>query len=80
VNHPKEQCCQNCLFWEGQPTAEVGECHRRAPTPRMISLVSTTPQGERYYGAVWPDTEFDEWCGEWAPAAVPQVYGTPKEG
>jgi hypothetical protein len=77
VNHPKEQRCANCLYWsirDPERTSEIeGKCRRRAPLPMMIA----EPEQEQL-DAYWPTTFHDDWCGEWAPAAVPQVYGTPK--
>jgi hypothetical protein len=74
VNHPKEQRCGNCLYWNRDDDGPEGECRRRAPLP----TVEDAPDG--FVKAWWPDTLSSEWCGEWAPAAVPQVYGTPKGG
>jgi hypothetical protein len=63
VNHPTDQRCGNCLYWEqSEDTTSEGECHRRAPRP----TASEEAVGLKVW---WPETLSVEWCGEWAPAA-----------
>jgi hypothetical protein len=80
VNHPKEQRCANCLYWVAEREGEEwGDCRRRAPLPNMADLIPPNGTPSPSYVAIWPETEESDWCGEWATAAVPQVYGTPTE-
>ena len=61
--------CETCRFWKliGQRESghySVGKCRRHAPRPME--------QGEpRDQGAWWPDTDSDDWCGEWQPIESP---------
>ena len=65
-------CCKDCIYWdiihEGATTrAREGRCRRHAPTPRTpTSRTPTSRAGEISvdFGAVWPATFDDDWCGE----------------
>jgi hypothetical protein len=51
--------CQTCRHWapldNTRELATFGECHRHAPGPG-------DPRGGE---AVWPQTDKDDWCGEY---------------
>jgi hypothetical protein len=72
VNHPTEQRCETCLYWQwiGPPTdgeQQDGECRRNAPVGYLEHHDT-----DHYRVAWWPLTLAGEWCGEWAPAALRQ--------
>lgn len=52
--------CDNCAHWRGirDRVRETGECRRYAP--RQISGVGTGCSTKK-----WPETECDDYCGEW---------------
>lgn len=62
--------CETCRFWRRLDGEEVldgqGECRRHAPSP-------TLEIRDDGYGALWPETWDEDWCGEHEPAtpAVP---------
>jgi hypothetical protein len=43
----------------------VGECRRHAPPPK----VSYETDEDVRSAVIWPDTEGDDWCGEWKERA-----------
>lgn len=51
--------CDNCRWWSGSPDSADGECRRRSPHTH-------TQYGPGYAPgvAVWPETEWDNWCGD----------------
>jgi hypothetical protein len=53
--------CDACKFWQ-EINPIIGECRRNAPVP------SPKPMG-----AWWPQTEGDDWCGDYwpKPTSVP---------
>lgn len=74
MNHPPHQTCANCLYWDRNDPEfndDLGRCLRRAPLP-LASPANREPEG-RF--AVWPQTDCDDWCGEWAPSPVAQGKG-----
>jgi hypothetical protein len=78
VNHPTDQRCGNCLYFiagVGEDPPNTGACRRNAPPVLVERKYGLDPSGW-----AWPMVGESKWCGEWAPAAVPQVYGTPKGG
>jgi hypothetical protein len=65
----REESCGRCLWWKGE-ASDVnvpGECHRHAPAPKP----ATQPEEKVDWGyhVVWPLTFFDDFCGDFRPAA-----------
>jgi hypothetical protein len=59
--------CENCLYWRkygNDLNVNQGYCCRRAPRLRASA---TAERG------VFPKTESDEWCGEWAEKESPRA-------
>jgi hypothetical protein len=49
--------CRFCVIYsKGRP-----ECRRRSPRIMQRFLLGITFD----FMTMWPDTELDEWCGEW---------------
>jgi hypothetical protein len=45
--------CEACRHWDRlYPDAQIGRCRRHAPQPGRP-------------GTGWPETDNDDWCGEW---------------
>ncbi len=66
--------CVNCSFWnpgeKDAPNSKLGTCQRFPPTP--VQNVEWEGHGGNYrqgYEIVswWPETEPNDWCGEWRP-------------
>ena len=65
--------CENCRWWlshrsiledEAEPEeGDAGECHRNAPIAHVEPEEGES--GNRM--SVWPLTEIDDFCGEFAP-------------
>jgi hypothetical protein len=61
--------CALCHFWEPESAGDrhqaadtdLGTCHRVPPIPNAQTSEA----------AVWPLTQAADWCGEFAPAALP---------
>lgn len=56
--------CENCLFWKKFGSKDVGECHRRAPSPYK-HLPKEEPTLD--VGTRWPLTHHTQQCGEFEP-------------
>jgi hypothetical protein len=58
------QSCGTCRFWKraavADPRAGWGQCRRMPPTLPEMSDEKLVHVG------VWPHTDGDDWCGEWA--------------
>ena len=59
--------CANCANWRptleavvGTPLTVLGECHRYAPRPVVVTEEALTAAN-----IVWPMTQADDGCGEW---------------
>lgn len=70
----REQC-DGCKFWlsgaglmAGEEGDRYGVCARHAPAPRLMST-PTASSGDDAWMAMWPETENEEWCGEWKAKA-----------
>lgn len=77
MNNNRGYHCGNCRWWialrhvrtetfphqdrEAKENSDNGSCRRKSP-----ELV------DRSAFSVWPFTEIDEWCGEWAARDVPE--------
>lgn len=62
---PFEKICSNCLFWKrlfGQRSIVLGDCRIKSPTVLCVNEF-----GESYsrVESHWPETNDDEWCGDW---------------
>ena len=62
----QKAACISCVYWE--PGGVKGRCHRRAPVPAASNQQ-----------AIWPVTDRDDWCGEYAeaPREQPAPQGIP---
>ena len=53
--------CKNCLFWD----KDFGECRRNTPSLILaLGSVGANEPANDPLKAVWPQTDKDEWCGE----------------
>ena len=64
--------CRTCRFWLADPS----ECHRHAPSVPVRGAGDSAESHETEGGtatrtaiSVWPVTDPDDWCGEWATRA-----------
>lgn len=60
--------CKNCRFWKcnGANDEDYGLCRIRAPS--TTSGYERTPSIKRFVTiTAWPETECDDWCGEFQP-------------
>jgi len=75
ANSRNETACCDCAFWDpyGHPcfTAAdrifprwTGECHRFPPTLPNERLVKKANGNIEPAEGVWPETPWNEWCGE----------------
>jgi hypothetical protein len=55
--------CALCQFWHEMVGDETGQCRRYAPRPAMFAALPNTG-GEGEVEAVWPQTNAEDWCGE----------------
>jgi hypothetical protein len=62
---PKVPTCQNCRFYESEDD-EMGECHRHAPRPILMSLI----HGKSNPEIQWPSMYCKEFCGEFEERAA----------
>lgn len=71
-----EQQCARCRFWEEiRDTLKAddgrkyrgGECRRLPPVVLMGQM--PTLEVKSGWSGVWPETESDDWCGEFKPRA-----------
>lgn len=53
--------CDHCLYWAPKHD-NFGACRRYAPR----SAIDVNPSGRNVDVVVWPTTEADCWCGEFA--------------
>lgn len=64
------ESCASCRFWNGEPDAKWGEAACRIRAPRAY------PQSDPSYVSsvitVWPETRYNDWCGEYQPAGRPE--------
>lgn len=69
--------CKTCRFWLlHEPQHIYGDCHRMPPLntlsaharPVDYDRVQVTITSERH--AAWPNTNQDDWCGEWQMQGV----------
>ena len=49
--------CYECKFWQAKKDHMTGWCRRYAPQPRVDGNA---------VDAVWPKTQNDDYCGDWA--------------
>jgi hypothetical protein len=59
--------CYTCRFWKGSSHGE-GECRRHPPQLTVV------PDGNEECPGVktaWPETDQEDWCGEWEFRDVP---------
>jgi hypothetical protein len=70
-------CCETCRHWlpngplDGEEDNPRGEC-RRGPPVTLTCLLPEPSQWSAYdYQGVWPETESDDWCGEYCPRLDP---------
>ncbi len=66
-----DNTCKTCLWWIRMNASE-GECHRHAPVPIVGMREAEEPDN---FGAYWPETGEDDFCGEWNPLPQKQVSG-----
>jgi hypothetical protein len=53
------ECCGTCRFWDqDEEDEEHGYCHRYPP--QMV-------RGREGIVSCWPETDCEEFCGEWQP-------------
>lgn len=57
--------CETCQFWRPNNHYKMGQCTRRAPTAREVTVDEKAAQGYQHARAVWPETRANEGCGEW---------------
>lgn len=50
--------CDKCRFWD-DTSWKTGECHKTAPIH-----VSLPMPGKSACKAIWPETSYDDWCGD----------------
>lgn len=50
--------CNQCAFWNAEPSGQVGHCHRFPPTLYVNAESSSVQQR-------FPVTDHHQWCGEW---------------
>jgi hypothetical protein len=61
-----EANCGGCRYWAKKAGEKArGECRRRAPAPANAD--DANEEGWPTYGAAWPLTFDDDWCGEFKP-------------
>ncbi len=69
----REDRCERCRFWEEfQDSDGWGHCHRYAPRP-VVDPLRRDEEGHAYMVAYWPETDADEWCGEFQPLPLVQM-------
>lgn len=68
----KEEICNNCEYWiSHKGNKSEGECHRRSPS--VIPLVNGVFTFLTTYSSTeFPETEFDDWCGEFKEEKEPE--------
>lgn len=54
--------CKDCHFWERNDEEGNGCCCRFPPVPILHT-------DEKCARAVWPETEPEDWCGEFSPSS-----------
>jgi hypothetical protein len=71
--------CRVCQFWqENDDESGTGQCRRYPPTVFDVERVKV-PTGHGYEREEWrsveifPDTEEDEWCGEFKKRRCPRL-------
>lgn len=73
--------CKTCRFWsfdrhlakpEPDGSAAVGLCRRRSPSPRCLHGDGVDGDGQ-VLAAIWPETNDNDWCGEWNPTETPSA-------
>lgn len=63
--------CHECAFWK-QLDDLGGQCRRYAPQPKT----SESSDDEPYSQVWWPQTTFDDWCGEFQQRK-PEILDSP---
>ena len=63
-----EDYCHTCRFWQSFDNEVFdGDCRREAP--KLAGMAA--PHGNATFqdpkAAMWPTTQRDDWCGEFAP-------------
>ena len=59
--------CDQCRFWQEIPDGELtGHCRRYAPRPVQFAQTQTADETRGAQDGVWPTTDSDAWCGEFA--------------
>jgi len=61
--------CKSCRFWDNEAIHSTGLCRRHAP--RAVVVVDKA--AARCEIATWPETEPDDWCGDYQPPPLAQV-------
>lgn len=62
----EQNCCGNCRFWQSlDDDITSGLCLCHAPLPVLFQLLAESDDDRMSTGAVWPETDIDNWCGEW---------------
>lgn len=65
--------CTTCPYWNAAPDSEhpTASCHRHAPSTLPLSIMKNDREGNEFTwgrfdatATLWPETEWDEWCGE----------------
>lgn len=58
--------CGSCRFWDAVRAESRGRCRIASPKAVVPSLGT-----EVEVIAVWPETAFTDWCGQFRPDQVP---------
>jgi len=61
----REERCDRCRWWDRMDEDPIGLCRRYAARPAVFVQGSTDPQPGLI--AWWPQTEEDDFCGEFRP-------------
>ena len=64
MSEERQECCERCRFWHrlGKGFGDRGTCHRNPPNLGIFQA----PARMSFVG-YWPETEPDDWCGEFVP-------------
>ena len=77
------ESCETCRFWDNWSGEGNGWCRRNAPhAARYHEVVTFEDDGAGVDPSTtsWPDTQSDDWCGEYQPAKPDVVWiGKPAE-
>ena len=59
----RSQRCDKCFYWSAMSGSYYGQCHRRAPAPIIVPITDQEVEDRAVY---WPETNAEEFCGDWA--------------